>query len=221
MSRTLLLVSMIGLASTAHADQFAKTAVSGPEAWKRYEVHGFQLGVSRAALKKQGFTCGKEPTTSCYKIVDKRCDKGRCQLKEDAIDQWFELNGAKTELDVIAVTTTETDSALAWQIKLLMSPRQLLTKDSTLGKALTAKYGDPVILEDPPQGDPVGGGRWIWWNPEIGNNGPEITVNCNGEVTQCSLVVEDEGIRSVERSKQQDLDKQKVRKNQPTKAPDL
>src|SRR5258705_2582731 len=93
--------------SVAHADEFAKTALSGPESWKRYEVRGVQLGTSRKALIARGFTCGKRANQRCFKLVDKRCQKGRCEFKEDAFGQWFELNGAKAPLDYMTCATTE------------------------------------------------------------------------------------------------------------------
>jgi hypothetical protein len=221
----LALCALLFTVTTAHAEDFARTAVSGPDTWKRYEVRGIRLGTPRATLIKKGFKCGKRANSRCYKIMDKRCDTGHCAFKEDAFGQWFELNGAKTKLDFMTIATTETDSARAYDIKLYMSPRQLLTTDSVLGKALTAKYGDPTEPSDPPDGDPNGGGRWIWWNPEIGNNGPEIIADCNAANNerggQCSLDIEDYGIMSVERAKQEELEKQKVRKNQPKDAPEL
>ena len=125
----------------------APTAVaSGPETWKRYAVRGIELGMARTALVAKGFTCGKRANSRCYKIMDKRCDQGRCELREDAFGQWFELNGAKTELDYMSCATTETDAALIYEIRLVFGPRQLLSPDSTLGKALIAKYGTWAIF---------------------------------------------------------------------------
>lgn len=210
------------LAAPALADEFAKTAVSGPETWKRYVVRGLELGTPRKTLAKQGFTCGKLPNQRCFKVVDDRCKKGRCEFKEDAFGQWFELNGAKTDLDYLTIATTETDSALAYDIKYSFGPRQLLTEDSTLGKALIAKYGSPTKVEEGGSDDKVGGGRMLWWNDDVGNNGPNIIVDCSnyGE-KKCMLEAEDYGIQSVERSKQEERDEQKKRAAQPTKAPEL
>jgi hypothetical protein len=41
-------------------------------------------------------------------------------------------------------------------------PRQVLAPDTALGKALIAKYGTPVKVEEPEKEDKVGGGRIIW-----------------------------------------------------------
>ena len=227
MSRPMLatLLALLFASTAARAEDFARTAVSGPDTWKRYAVRGILLGSTRAALAKQGFTCGKRANSRCFKLMDKRCDKGHCEFKQDAFNQWFELNGAKTDLDYMTCATTKTDSALVYDIMLKISPRQLLTSDSVLGKALIGKYGEPTEVGEPSKGDPNGGGRWIWWNPDIGNNGPEIIADCNNGNDapggQCSLEVEDYGIVSVERSRQEAIAKQRVRQNQPATAPEL
>lgn len=199
--------------------------VSGPAIWKQWAVRGIQLGSTRAQLAAAGFTCGKRASSRCYKLMDKRCDTGLCELREDAFGQWFELNGAKTALDYMTCATTETDAALVYDIRLQFSPRQLLAIDSTLGKAMIAKYGQPSSHDEPPSGDPNGGGRMIWWNPELGNNGPEIIADCNAPNNapggQCSLDVEDDGIRVAERARQEQIDKQRMQARQPKAAPDL
>jgi hypothetical protein len=211
--------------SAAYAEDFAQTAVSGPATWKRYDVRGVQLGQTRASLVKRGFTCGKRANQRCFKIMDKRCESGTCKFKEDAFGQWFELDGAKTKLEYMTVATSETDAARIYDIKLYFGPRQLLTSDSTLGKALIGKYGTPTKEEEPDDSDPNGGGRWIFWNPEIGNNGPEIIVDCNAPNNErggmCSLDAEDYGVVAVDKAKQEDRDKQKVRAAQPAVAPEL
>jgi hypothetical protein len=218
--KTLLIICLC--CTTAFADPFAKTAVSGPETWKRYAVRGVELGTPRTALKAKGFTCGKRANSRCYKVVDDRCKKGRCELKEDAFGQWFELNGAKTALDYISIATTETDSALAYDIRYVFGPRQLLTEDSPLGKALIAKYGEPTKVEDAESSDKEGGGRMLWWNDEVGNNGPNIIVDCSTLADKtCTLEAEDYGIASVERSKQDELDDKRKRAAAPSKAPEL
>lgn len=225
MSNRLSAVLIVGLlASTAHAEPFAATATSGPDAWKKYDVRGIELGQSRKELVKKGFTCGKRANSRCYKIMDKRCDKGRCELKEDAFGQWFELNGNKTELDYMSCATTETDAALIYDLRLVFGPRQLLAPDSTLGKALIAKYGEATQVEEGSKEDKVGGGRMLWWNNSIGSNGPNVIVECNGtnlEGPTCTLTANDEGIRSMERSKQEEIDAKKKRANQPKTAPAL
>jgi hypothetical protein len=225
MSNCFYAVMICGLlASTAHAEPFAATATSGPEAWKKYDVRGIELGQSRKALVKKGFTCGKRTNSRCYKIMDKRCDKGRCALKEDAFGQWFELNGTKTELDYMSCATTETDAALINEIRLVFGPRQVLAPDSTLGKALIAKYGEATHVEEGAKEDKVGGGRMLWWNNESGSNGPNISVECNGtnmEGPTCTLTASDDGVRSVERSKQEEIDARKKHANQPKTAPEF
>jgi hypothetical protein len=220
--KSLCLFILCALAAHAYADEFAKTAVSGPETWKRYVVRGFELGTPRSVLAKKGFNCGKRANSRCFKVVDDRCKKGRCEFKEDAFGQWFELNGAKTDLDYITIATTETDGALAYDIRYAFGPRQLLAEDSTLGKALIAKYGSPTKVEEPGSDDKVGGGRMLWWNDDVGNNGPNIIVDCSnyGEKI-CMLEAEDYGIQSVEHSKQEERDDKKKRAAQPAKAPDL
>jgi hypothetical protein len=211
---------------------FAATATSTPDTWKRYELRGIQLGMSRKHLKGIGFTCGERANSRCYKIMDARCKTGVCKLKTDESfgDQWFELNGNKASLDYMTCATTETDAALVYECRLQVSPRQLLTNDSALGKALIGKYGLYVQKDDPQQGDPEGGGRMLWWNPDVGNNGPEINADCNSEIDamsqkplehQCKITVSDDGIQKMERDKQAERDQQKMRANQPTTAPGL
>src|SRR6185312_6915144 len=135
-----LALACAAFGATAHAEPFAATAVSGPETWKKYDVRGIALAMSRKDLVKKGFKCGKRANSRCYKLMDKRCDKGRCELKEDAFGQWFELNGAKTQLDYMTCATTETDSALVYDCRLKFGPRQVADGSSALGKALIAKY---------------------------------------------------------------------------------
>ncbi|MEP6859566.1 MAG: hypothetical protein ABJE66_03040 [Deltaproteobacteria bacterium] len=219
-----LALACAAFGATAHAEPFAATATSGPETWKKYDVRGIELGMSRKDLVKKGFKCGKRANSRCYKLMDKRCDKGRCELEEDAFGQWFELDGAKTQLDYMTCATTETDEALVYDIRLEFGPRQPLAEDSTLGKALFAKYGPATEADEVPSSDKVGGGRMLWWNKDVGNNGPNIVVDCNGtnsEGPQCSLEVEDYGIQSVERSKQAERDNRKKRDNGPKTAPEL
>jgi hypothetical protein len=202
----------------------ANTATSSPETWKKYAVRGVQLGQPRTALAATGFKCGKRANSRCYKIMDKRCDKGRCELEEDAFGQWFELDGAKTQLDYMTCATTETDGALVYDIQLRFGPRQPLAEDSTLGKALVAKYGPATQSDEGSSSDKVGGGRMLWWNEKVGNNGPNIVVDCNGtnsEGPQCSLEAEDYAIQSVERSKQEERDNRNKRENGPKTAPEL
>ena len=203
---------------------FANTATSTPEVWKKYEVRGIQLGMSRKELVAKKFTCGKRANSRCYKLMDKRCDQGRCDLKEDAFGQWFELNGAKTDLDYMSCATTETDAALIYDCNLMFGPRQLLAPDSTLGKALAAKYGQASYVEEAQKEDKVGGGRMLWRNEKVGTNAPNITVECNGtnmEGPQCSLNVNDGGLMSAERAHQQDLDVKHKHDTQPATAPAL
>ena len=175
--------------------------------------------MARTALVAKGFTCGKRANSRCYKIMDKRCDQGHCELREDAFGQWFELNGAKTELDYMSCATTETDAALIYEIRLVFGPRQLLAPDSTLGKALIAKYGGTTRVDEAQKEDKVGGGRMQW-----GDSGPNISVDCNGtnmEGPTCTLTASDDGVRSMERSKQEQLDAKRKHDNQPTTAPAL
>jgi hypothetical protein len=210
------------LASTAHAEPFAATATTGPETWKKYDVRSIELGQSRKQLLKKGFTCGKRANQRCFKIMDKRCDKGKCKLQEDAFGQWFELNGAKTELDYMSCATTETDAALVYEIRLVFGPRQMLAPDSTLGKALIAKYGEATQSDEGQKEDKVGGGRMTWMNAS--GTGPEIRVDCDGtnmEGPTCTLTASDDGLRSMERSKQEEIDAKKKRANQPKNAPEL
>jgi hypothetical protein len=211
---------------------FAATATTGPDTWKRYDLRGIQMGMSRKQLKQLGFTCGERANSRCYKIMDARCKTGVCKLQEDATfgDQWFELNGNKTALDYMTCATTETDAALVYNCRLQVSPRQLVTADSALGKALIGKYGMYVEKTDPSQGDPEGGGRLLWWNPDIGNVGPMIDADCTSSIDgmsgkplehQCKITVSDDGIQKMEREKQAERDQQKMRASQPTTAPSL
>ena len=119
--------------------------------------------------------------------------------------------------------TTETDAALISSIRLYFAPRQLLTPDSVLGKTLIEKYGQPTEHSDPESAsDLAGGGRMFWSNPDLGGNGPEVIADCNGSTKkQCELTVEDGGVVSMERSRQADIDKKRMRDSQPKTAPEL
>jgi len=227
-----IVIALCALTSIAAADDFAKNATSGPDTWKRYELRGIRLGTPRKKLKSMGWTCGERANQRCWKLVDERCKKGVCKFKEDTTfgDQWFELNGNKATLDYMTCATTETTSALVYECRLQIGPRQILAPDSTLGKALIAKYGEPVEKWEPEQSDPEGGGRLLWWNPDLGNNGPQIDADCTSSVDamtnkplehQCKIRVEDDGVMKMEREKQEELDAQKKQASQPTKAPAL
>jgi hypothetical protein len=211
-------------ASLASAKPFSATATSEPATWKKYDVRGVELGMSRKELAKKGFKCGKRANSRCYKIMDKRCEKGgRCELKEDAFGQWFELNGAKTNLDYMSCATTETASARVYDCRLLFGPRQVLEPESVLGKALIAKYGEASKTDDPPSEDKVGGGRMLWWNEQAGSQAPNITVDCNSttDAPQCTLYLNDGALLDNERSKQTELDEHEKRSNGPKTAPEL
>ena len=178
--------------------------------------------MSRKDLLAKGFTCGPRANSRCYKVMDPRCDKASCKLREDAFGQWFELDGVKTQLDYMSCATTETDAALIYEIRLVFGPRQVLAPDSTLGKALIAKYGGSTRAEEGAKEDKVGGGRMQWSN--AAGNSPDISVDCNGtnmEGPQCTLTAEDGGVRSMERSKQEDIDAKRKHDNQPKTAPAL
>ena len=72
--------------------------------------------------------------------------------------------------------------------------------------------------------DKVGGGRMLWWNETAGSNGPNISVDCNGtnmEGPTCTLMASDDGVRSMERSKQEEIDTKRKHDNQPKTAPAL
>jgi hypothetical protein len=220
--RTFVLVLGLLTFQTVHAEP--NNLVSGPEAWKHYDVRGVQLNMTRAELKAKGYRCGEPGREhSCYKLIDKRCDKGHCVVKQDAMDQWFELNGAKTQLDLVTCQVTDTDAGRCFVIDYYFAPRQLLTPTSTLGKALIAKYGPSSTNEDPQGGDPSGGGRMLWLTTQ--SYGPELIASClatNNEAGgQCTIRVDDYSLRTAEQEKQGEIDKQKMLKNQPTKAPDL
>ena len=203
--------------------------VSGPAIWKRFELRGITIGTPRKTLVKQGFTCGERANSRCYKVMDDRCKNALCEFKEDLFGQWFELNGAKTpDLGYMTCATTETDSALVHECRLQINPRQLLTKSSALGKALIGKYGEPVDVMAPQTGDPEGGGRLIWWNPELTSQGPNVQADCNSMQNQsgfiqhyCTITVGDWGIAKIEGAKQEKINTQKMQQNQPTTAPPL
>lgn len=209
-------------------EPYAATATSGPEVWKRYDLRGIQLGMSRKHLLDLGFSCGERANQRCFKVMDARCKTAVCKFKEDKTfgDQWFELNGNKTALDYMTCATTESAAALVYQCRLQINPRQILAPDSTLGKALIAKYGMYVEKTDPESSDPEGGGRLLWWNPELGNNGPKVDADCTSEIDgmtgkplehQCKIDIEDDGLLKMEREKQEELDANKKRAAQPTK----
>src|SRR5689334_20402289 len=100
-----LLVGMVAaFASASMADQAGDAVPSSPETWNRWETRGVRLGTPRKELIAKGFTCGKAPRSPCYKLVDKRCTKhARCELKQDAFNNWFELNGQRVELDLLSI----------------------------------------------------------------------------------------------------------------------
>jgi len=211
-------------ASSSSGATSAGGVPSSPETWNRWEVRGLKLGMPRTAVVAKGYTCGKSPRSSCYKFVDKRCEGHKCVLKQDMMGQWFELDGVRTKLDFITCDFTESDSALVYRIYLKFSPRQLLTPESTLGKALIKKYGPTSGYDAPSDADPDGGGRMTFG--DMGHTyTPNIIADCNSPNDeaggQCSLQVDDFAIEQTEKSKQEDIDKQNRQSRQPTTAPDL
>ncbi|HEY0253947.1 MAG TPA: hypothetical protein VGC41_20595, partial [Kofleriaceae bacterium] len=161
---------------------------------------------------------------------DDRCKKSgaRCVVKEDAFDQWFELNGAKTSLEYISCATTESDSALVYSC-VYQFPRQVLAPDQGVGKALIAKYGEPTHTDEPDRGDKVGGGRMNWSNEELGSNAPELSVDCTGADhgdgngptgAMCTVQLDDYAISKNERERQLDID-DKRKRQAPATAPSL
>jgi len=210
--------------STSSTSSSAGAAPSGPATWKRWEVRGLRLGMPRTAVVAQGYTCGKQPRSSCYKFIDKRCQTHKCELKHDMMDSWFTLDGVQTKLDFITCDFTDSDSALVYRIYYGFAPRQLLTPESTLGKALIAKYGPTSGVDEPSPGDHQGGGRMTFG--DMGHTyAPQIIADCNSPNDepggQCHLQVDDYSIQDAERSKQAAIDKQNRQANQPTTAPDL
>ena len=199
--------------------------VSGPELWKKWSTRGVTLGITtRADLKKAGFKCGQRANSRCFKIMDKRCEPpaGHCEFKEDAFGQWFELNGAKTQLEFMTVATTESDAALVHDIRLYTNPRTVLEPESTLGKALIAKYGTPSHTLEPDKEDKVGGGTITWWDDKLTSQGPNVQADCTanrGE--QCEIEIEDFQVVERERANQQKIDEDRKRANQPTTSPQL
>lgn len=213
-----------GSSSSSGDSPQANAPESGPTLWKQWSVRGISLGLTdRAALAKQGFTCGKRANSRCFKIMDKRCENGGiCELHEDAFGQWFELNGAKTDLEFMTVATTESDAALVYDIRLYMVPRQVLATDSALGKALVGKYGTPTNVDQPDSSDKVGGGHMTWWDPKLTSGGPNMQADCTtSHEKQCELEVEDYQVVERERSRQARIDEQRKRASQPTTAPSL
>jgi hypothetical protein len=210
--------------SESSGSNSARAVPSGPATWNRWEVRGLRLGMPRSAVVAQGYTCGKQPRSSCYKFLDKRCKTGKCELKHDMMNSWFVLDGVETKLDFITCDFTDSDSALVYRIYYGFAPRQLLTPESTLGKALIEKYGPTSGVDEPSQGDHQGGGRMTFG--DMGHSdAPNIIADCNSPNDepggQCHLQVDDFTIQTVERSKQQQIDKQTRQASQPTTAPDL
>ena len=221
MSRDLVAACLACLAclEVAHA---APGATSGPELWKRFDVRGVRLGMSRAELVKRGFKCGENPNSKCLKIDDARCKGHACEF--DDSDNVFKRDGAQIDLDYIVCETTPTDAALVWHIKAGITPRQLLTPTSVLGKAITAKYGPPDGKNDLDPHDTKGGGFWSW---RLGDG--NATLNCStpqGEYDSpgyrtCYLELVDHGVERLEDQRQDQRNQQKRDASQPTAAPAL
>jgi hypothetical protein len=130
MDKLIYIACVLGITSVAHAEDFYENT---PAAWKHFEIRGVQLGTPMASLK--GFTCTErakrhEYNANCYKLMDTRCNTGHCVLKEDKVmgEQWWELNGTKTSLDIMVVTLNDTKSSLVYEINLRLGPSQLLTQ---------------------------------------------------------------------------------------------
>jgi hypothetical protein len=196
-----------------------------PETWKRFEIRGVQLGMPMASLKD--FTCTDrakrhEYAANCYKLTDARCKQGNCVLKQDAMGQWWEIDGVKEDPEIVVVTLTDSDDGLIYQIRLKIGPRQLLDKDTTLGKAMIAKYGEPTE-SDPTFGkDQNGGGRMRWFNSDHFGDYPNFEVDCESNYKDfCHVTAEAGAILENARSKQKVIDEKRLRDKQPTTAPQL
>jgi len=194
--------------------------------WKRYAVRGVELDMPMKQLK--GFTCPAKLNypIECYQIVDARCKGGNCTAANPTGSGFItKLNHMEADLDLVVVYLTDTDEHRVYQIQYFFGPRQPLAKDTNLGKALIAKYGQPMtIVNEVDAHDPLGGGR-IQWRATEDYKGPEVDADClpvynasNPDVAagkQCKIYVKDDDILGAEREKQKDIDLKHVKSNQP------
>jgi hypothetical protein len=143
--------------------------------------------------------------------VDDRCKQKMCtfEYKLGWSSPTTKLDGTEMALDLIMVTVTDTDSHAVYEIRSLFGPRQLLDKQSNLGKALIKKYGAPTTVgsaDAPNPRDPVGGGRMAWQSGTT-SNGVYLVTDCRPrsdgkfEEKQCRLVVQENGHDIVDRER--------------------
>jgi hypothetical protein len=223
-TRWLVAVTICAVASGPHAAH-ADDIQNSPATWKRLEVRGVQLAMPMTSLK--GFTCTEgakhhKYLGTCYELTDARCKTGRCELKQDAMDQWWEIDGVKEEPEIVTVRLTDTDEGLVYQVNVKIAPRQLLDTDTTLGKALIAKYGEPTD-NDPTFGtDKVGGGRMRWYNKDHFGEYPNLEVDCESNYGAfCHISLQSDAILNASRSRQQEVDDKRLKAKQPITAPKL
>jgi hypothetical protein len=176
--------------------------------------------------KLVGFTCEANPGKyryTCVQFLDARCQgkptkiKPANMLSEVPRGQscFLDTSQAGTYLDTVFqspplsavwVVGTDTSTPKVYEINFTFA-RDVLTEDSKLGKALTAKYGKP----DSTNGD----FQWSW------NFGSEMMLSANCGATQgptgdyCSLKAYDGTFLDTERSIQKARDEEKTKRDAP------
>jgi hypothetical protein len=218
-------------------------ALDGNEALKPFKVLDVaRIGMPRARL--EGFTCmGEEKWASprtpgwssgprhCYKIVDDVCKKAKCKLDpghDMSYGVAFLVNGIAAEIDFIEVALTDTDACLVYDINYSFGPRQMLTPDGALGKALIARFGAPLRVSRPDiESDKVGGGSFDWEDHSAKTFDTRPFVDCsggqgrtNGSITdKCKMHISSDGVLSFARQNQKDADEKAALEKQPKAAP--
>jgi hypothetical protein len=194
------------------------------DVWKRFAIKDVKLGTELSKLKKAGFTCDHEDfRPACVLFLDPKC-KGRpskinpanvssqvpagqsCFLNSNPGSGFGAtyLDRKLTTLSHVVIEGTHSNVPRVDEITYRF-PKDVLTEDSNLGKALIAKYGKPNRA-DPPTS--------MTWTTTTAPN-IILSAMCEAQSDDCRLTVSDDDFRTAEGSIKDDADKAQDVKNGP------
>jgi hypothetical protein len=206
------------------------------DAYKTFAIRGVELGLPLAG--QDGFTCGPPRGTdgfttqnhSCVKFLDERCagrptkihnirstgdvPRGQsCFMEEFTGATYLDREYTAPPLQAIRIVGTDTDNPKIFEIEYTFAADDV-TRDSKLGKALIAKYGEPSY-ENPPT-------QMSW---KIGNASLDASCRTIGgdnaaQGEYCRITVGDDDLDRREREMAEQRAEEQRRANAPA-APDL
>jgi|HubBroStandDraft_6_1064221.scaffolds.fasta_scaffold56264_3 hypothetical protein len=215
---------LVGIPRAIADDPATGTYPEKADVWKRFAIKDVKLGTELSKLKQAGFTCDHQDfRPACVMFLDAKC-KGRptkitpanvgsqmpagqsCFLNSVAGSAWGGtfLDRKLVTLSHVVVEGTHSNVPRVDQI-IYRFPKDVLTEDSNLGKALIAKYGKPNRA-DPPTS--------MTWTTTTDPN-IILSAMCEAQSDDCRLEVSDDDFRTAEGSIKDAADKAKDVKSGP------